>query len=260
MIYISTKNETINTVKNNTITILTVIKNAKSELPATLQSVAEQSRKPDEHIICVGMPDDGSLEILRNYEAHIISIKVCNDTGLYNALNQAIKFAKSEYILFLHAGDQFGNVDYLKDAYDQLNKEKYDVLYGNVLYLREDNTVCRKWIAKEFKSWKLHTGWMPPHTTCLIRKDLYEQNHGFCEKFKISADYKFLRALMLNKNLSFGYLKKHYILMSHGGISTDGIKAHMQKILEDFRAIQGPILYKSIVVIGKRLQKISQSR
>jgi len=240
------------------LTILTVVKDGLDKLPDTLKSVAIQFNQPYEHIVCVGMPDDGSLDYLSKYNEHFIKINEINDNGLYDALNQGIALSSGDYILFLHAGDQLVNRNFI-GIYDDLVTSNPDIMYGNVQFSDKNGEVKRKWNSGEYKEYKVHLGWMPPHTCSIVKTSIYEKFGLFDQSYKISADYKFLFKIMRAKK-SFLYANELLIDMEIGGVSTLNFNSHFTKILEDFRAIEGTWLYSSFVVLAKRLRKVHQIR
>ena len=70
--------------------IITVTYNAAAVLPATLQSVAEQSCKEYEYIVVDGASTDNTLELVHRsgMSPRIISER---DKGIYDAMNKGMK-------------------------------------------------------------------------------------------------------------------------------------------------------------------------
>lgn len=238
------------------LSILTVVKDGLNKLPATLESVANQSSEPYEHIICIGMPDDGSLNYLQQYNGHAIKIFSQNDDGLYDALNCAIGHAKGEYILFLHAGDKLSGKNYVKNFFNSSIFDT-DVFYGNVSFFNGKGPVRRCWRGGRYKAVMLHFGWMPPHTCSIVRRTVYNELGLFDTSFKISGDYD-LFVKMMRAGKSFAYLSDLWVEMEIGGVSTRDFHSHLVKLREDFRAVGGRFFYASFVVIMKRLRKVIQ--
>ena len=48
---------------------------------------------------------------------------------------------------------------------------------------------------------KIQNGWMPPHTTLFIKKNLIEKIGYYNENFKISSDYDFIIRLFKIEDL-----------------------------------------------------------
>ncbi|MDR1782750.1 MAG: glycosyltransferase [Dysgonamonadaceae bacterium] len=125
-------------MKLATFSIITVTYNAAQYIERTLQSVASQTCKDFEYIIVDGASNDGTLEIIANYELRITNFG-CKflvisekDQGLYDAMNKGLRLATGDYVWFLNAGDTFYNENTLQALNTQhltLNTQ-YSVLYG----------------------------------------------------------------------------------------------------------------------------------
>lgn len=87
------------------VSVITVCKNAADTLEKCILSVSSQEYSNIEHIVLDGASTDGSIEILKQYSDRIAFWKSEADTGIYNAMNKAIDFAKGEWVLFLGADD-----------------------------------------------------------------------------------------------------------------------------------------------------------
>lgn len=84
------------------ITVIIPSYNQKQYLPDALQSVLDQTVKPDEIIVIDDGSNDGSLEVAKSYPVKIISQV---NKGLASARNTGIMNATSEFILPLDADD-----------------------------------------------------------------------------------------------------------------------------------------------------------
>lgn len=74
-----------------------------------------------------------------------------------------------------------------------------DAVYGDLVYaVRKDNPdqVVRYWRAGSFSRPGLARGWMPPHPTLYVRRDLYMRHGLFDTSFRIAADYDFVLRLL----------------------------------------------------------------
>ena len=84
------------------------------------------------------------------------------------------------------------------------------------ILIKNPSRILRKWISKEFdKISLLNKGWMPPHTTLFIKKEVILQNL-YSEKFLISGDYDFILRLF-KKNLKYYFFNKFITKMQYGG-------------------------------------------
>ena len=166
-------------------TVITVTYNAGDKLKETVTNVLRQTYDNYELLIKDGLSGDGSLENLPVSDK--IRLECYKDSGIYDAMNQAVKMAEGEYILFMNCGDFFydekvleklakaiqenpGRGIYYGDAFFRLSKE--------VIHMPKDITdfVCFRHI--------------PCHQACIFAKGLWDEQ-GFDLSYRIRADYEF---------------------------------------------------------------------
>ena len=93
------------------LSIITCAYNSAPYLQECLDSVVAQClpRGTYEHIIVDGCSEDASRSILEDYKAthpdRSIVLEQRPPHGIYNAMNEGLKIAQGEYVLFLHADD-----------------------------------------------------------------------------------------------------------------------------------------------------------
>ena len=84
------------------LSIITVTYNNATGLARTIKSVVNQTCKDFEYIIVDGASMDNSVEIIKDNETHISKWISEPDTGIYNAMNKAVRMATGDYCLFKH--------------------------------------------------------------------------------------------------------------------------------------------------------------
>lgn len=111
--------------------IITVTYNASASLPATMQSVAEQTCRLFEHIVQDGASSDSTVNIAKENALPQTRIYSSPDTGIYDAMNKALAEAKGDYVIFLNAGDCFHTKDTLQKIADTIMDNDYPgIVYG----------------------------------------------------------------------------------------------------------------------------------
>ena len=119
--------------------LIVVALNAGEKLKETVDSVLSQSFGEYEIVVKDGGSKDGSVEALPSDER--ICIYVEKDTGIYDAMNQAVAKAQGEYILFLNCGDSFYNERVLERAAECIDKHQSErplVVYGDTYGAKND--------------------------------------------------------------------------------------------------------------------------
>lgn len=91
------------------ITIIVGVLNMKRYLPATFDSVIRQNYPNLELIVMDGGSTDGTLDVIKEYEAHITFWKSGKDKGHSDACNKAINIATGDFIILLNADDILGD-------------------------------------------------------------------------------------------------------------------------------------------------------
>lgn len=71
-------------------TVITIVYNDKNNLERTIESVLKQSYDNIEYIIIDGDSDDGSVDIIENYDEAVDFWVSEEDNGPYDAMNKGI--------------------------------------------------------------------------------------------------------------------------------------------------------------------------
>ena len=111
------------------ISVITISYNAASCIESTINSVIAQKYDDFEYIIVDGVSKDGTLDIIQKYDKSISHWVSEPDSGIYNAMNKAVRMATGEYCIFMNAGDMFANPLVLKQVSLFLDDD-FDVLTG----------------------------------------------------------------------------------------------------------------------------------
>ena len=109
--------------------IITVCLNAGQDLLDTVQSTLGQTYENFEIIVKDGGSRDGSMEKLpADPRIRVVTRK---DTGIYDAMNQAVEEAKGDYLIFMNCGDYFYAPQTLETIANAIGEEKAPLYYGN---------------------------------------------------------------------------------------------------------------------------------
>lgn len=88
------------------VSIITVVFRAKQELADLLQTVFERDSRDFELIVVDGNSNDGTIDLLREWDDRIDYWVSEPDAGIYDAMNKAQQFATGHFLLHLNAGDR----------------------------------------------------------------------------------------------------------------------------------------------------------
>lgn len=241
------------------ISIITITYNSVKTLKRALESVQSQTYGDIEHIIVDGASTDGTREQIETFAAKHPNVRWVSepDDGIYNAINKGIRMATGDVIGFLHSDDVLyssDSIEHIAGAFDQFQT---DVVYGDLQYCHGAKVV-RRWRSNAFCPSSLKFGWMPPHPTVYVRREVYEQVGPYDEWFRISADYDMMLRIF-TADYKTHYIPEVLVSMETGGASNKNTKARLSKTQEDII-----VLKKNHVGIGlltvacKQLRKIRQ--
>jgi len=113
-----------------TVSVITVVRNGRDAILATMESVFSQSYSNIEYLVIDGASTDGTQEIVSPYADRIDVWLSEQDGGVYAAMNKAVGLATGEFIVFMNCGDVFADDDALSSAMACLAPTGDQVLFG----------------------------------------------------------------------------------------------------------------------------------
>ena len=243
-----------------TISIITATYNAEKTIESAIRSISDQSYSDIEYIIVDGGSTDSTLKVIEKHKDHIQHLISEPDQGIYDAINKGISIATGEIIGVLHADDLFYDNDIIKQIAQEFIHGNYSGVYGDLQYVNAQNTnkVIRYWKSCDYKLSLLKSGWMPPHPTLFVRKEVFNNIGKYSLKYKIAADYDFILRLFSNPTYRFKYIPQVITKMRVGGASNKNIKNIIQKSKEDISALKQNKIGGVSTLIWKNLSKIPQ--
>jgi glycosyltransferase len=241
------------------ITIITATYNSEKYLQNTIDSVLNQSYKSIEYIIVDGKSTDKTCEILKIYNQKIRTISE-PDYGIYDALNKGIKAATGDIIGFLHSDDVYYSNNVIEKVIQTFEKNNTDSVYGDLNYVLKNDIskVIRYWKSGNFDINQLKKGWMPPHPTFFVKKEIYEKYGFFNTSLQISADYDLMLRFLFQHRISISYIPEVLVKMRIGGKSNQNIQKILQKMREDYKSIVNNQVGGIKTLLYKNLRKLPQ--
>jgi glycosyltransferase involved in cell wall biosynthesis len=87
------------------ITLVTAVRNGARYLDETIRSIVSQNYPNLEYVIVDGLSTDGTIEIIKKYEAHLAWWSSEADKNVYDALNKGFRNSTGEIMGWLNASD-----------------------------------------------------------------------------------------------------------------------------------------------------------
>lgn len=218
--------------------IITITYNSAATLEDTIRSVIGQSHPDIEYIVVDGGSTDGTLEIISRYRDKIQQFVSEKDNGLYDALNKGIRMATGDVVGMLHSDDFYLDNKVIADYAEIFAKQDPDAVYSDLYYVDKDDTnkIIRKWKSGAYSSGSFVNGWMPPHPTFFVKKEIYQRYGSFDPEFRTSADYELMLRLIHRHQIRLAYLSRYTVKMRMGGKSNKSVQNRITANLEDRKA------------------------
>ncbi len=205
--------------------IVIATRNAAQELPALLQSLAEQTCRNFEVLIQDGGSKDSTLAIAESFrhQLPILSIQSQKDRCVFEAWNNALPRATGSWILFLGADDRLADPNVLEKTIAVLEQAPKQVLFGcgAINFVYPDGTFVEgpRWRDLERTPDFLQRGEVPVDHSALFHRTTLFTSARFDMTFKVVGDQELLARVWTRpeQGTNLGFL---VTLMAHGGISS----------------------------------------
>lgn len=210
------------------VSIITVTYNSAQTLTDTIESVLSQTYLDIEYLIIDGKSTDNTISIVQSYQKkfqgrlHWLSEK---DKGLYDAMNKGIRMATGEIIGILNSDDFFTSCNIIEKIVAAFT-EDVEAVYGDVHFVRNNNLkkCIRYYSGAIFRPWMVKFGFIAPHPSFYIRKNIYEKYGVYSLSYKISADFELIARICYKYQIRTKYLHLDMVTMRNGGISTKNLR------------------------------------
>jgi glycosyltransferase len=216
------------------ISIITATYNSASTVRDTLDCIRQQDHREIEHIIIDGGSKDNTLELVSGYP-HVARIVSEKDRGIYDAMNKGIRLATGDVIGILNSDDVYTNPFVLSSVARVFEDPAVMTVYADLQYVQADNLdqVIRTWRSGQFKRRNFYYGWMPPHPTFFVRKEVYEKGGLFNLDLRSAADYELMLRILLKMEMPACYLPQVIVRMRAGGMSNANLGNRLRANKED---------------------------
>lgn len=190
------------------ITIITVVLNANGLLPGYLENVTGFLSDDVELVILDGASTDGTIDLLNQHSNKIDYWASAPDKGIYDAMNNAVKYARGQWLYFAGVDDTF-----LGDFKEipALLKNNTSVYYANVVYYGQP-------FYKVYDDYYL-TKLNFIHQALFYPKAVFNI-YQYDTRYKVYADYHLNLRLWKDPAFQFEHLDKLIASFPEGGFST----------------------------------------
>ena len=222
------------------ISVITAVFNRAGTIREAMTSVQRQSYPHVEHVIQDGGSSDGTLEEIAALSNGATCLVSERDNGIYDAINRGISRASGKIIGLMHSDDFFADDRVLAKVAARFDDPQVDGVYGDLQYVSatDPTRVVRHWKSGEYHPFRLSCGWMPPHPTLYLRREVFQRFGLYDTTFSIAADYDAMLRYFAQGHITLAYIPEVMVKMRLGGESNRSLERIFRKSREDFRAIR----------------------
>jgi len=203
-----------------------------------IRSILQQDVDPSPELVVVdGGSSATTREILQRYEEDIAVLISEADHGIFDAFNKGIRATGGDIIALLGSDDVYANEKVLQDVVREITTSGSDGCYGDLAYVDGEGRVRRYWRAGVLVHSRIRFGWMIPHMSLFLRRDVYNRMGLFDTTYRIGADYEFMLRVLLSGTVSLSYLQHTLVHMELGGVSNRSVKNILRANREVYRAL-----------------------
>lgn len=215
--------------------------NSGDKLSQSLQSALKQSFMDFEVIIKDGNSTDDSFEkageLLKDPRVKVYHEA---DTGIYDAMNQAVKYATGEYVYFLNCGDSLYETETLEKVANAIREDGREtlVVYGTIYNEKTSSFISPAPVIDGFTCYRN----IPCHQACFYKRELLTAK-AFETKYRIRGDYEHFLWCYYKGNASFLRIGETVSNYEGGGFSET--KENLRRSKEEHTEITGLYMSKA---------------
>ncbi len=182
--------------------IITVNYNNKEGLRQTIESVIHQTFRDFEFIVIDGGSNDGSADVLREYDQQLTYWVSESDKGIYNAMNKGIRKATGDYLNFMNSGDCFYDNNRLQ-IIENLHLES-DMIIGSDYWVNpQTGEDFQTILPLRLEMFTFYKGSLP-HQSTFFKRTLFNNDY-YNENMKVVSDWIFYIQKIVGEGCSVAY-------------------------------------------------------
>jgi glycosyltransferase involved in cell wall biosynthesis len=191
-----------------------------------------------EYIIIDGNSTDGTQDIIKSYAKNTIRWVSEPDKGIYDAMNKGLSMATGDIVGILNSDDFYKDRKVLSKIAAKFKQENVDSVYSDLAYVDENDLskIIRFWKSGDYKQGNFLLGWMPPHPTFFVKREIYQKYNAFDVRLKSAADYELMLRFIHKHNISIAYVPEVLVMMRTGGKSNRSVLNRLKANTEDRKA------------------------
>lgn len=204
--------------KNFVISIITVCYNCQDTIQKTLESVISQKYPYIQYIVIDGGSTDDTLAIIGKYTGRINLVVSEKDSGIYDAMNKGLQYARGEIIYFLNSGDRIFAPETIERIVSVFrNNPDVALVHGDVIQYGEiPDEYCS--MNREYPVIYYTQGLC--HQSLFTRKQVFDLVGNFDTRFSVLADRDWLFRCLFQYDVKITHIIMPVCYYLTGGFSS----------------------------------------
>ena len=175
------------------ITVVTPSYNQRDFLWRTIESVVSQGYPRLEYVVADGGSDDGSRDLLEQYDRHLTRWDSQRDGGQADAVNRGFAGTGGEIMAWLNSDDMLLPGSLARVARYFAEHPEVDLVYGHRVQVDEHDLHIGSWIVPPHDDEVLTLVDYVPQETMFWRRSLWERAGGHLdERYRFTLDWEVL--------------------------------------------------------------------
>lgn len=189
------------------ISVCITVFNEEDSIALLLDSLLNQTKKPDQIIIVDGGSEDKTVEIIRHYQQKDSRIKLLVEKcSRAKGRNYACEIAKSEIIAMTDAGC-IADRDWIKNITAPFSKTKVDVVAGFYLMKAENSFETAESFFLGVTPGNFNVNFLPSTRSVAFKKEIWEKVGGFPEGLEGAAEDTIFNYKLIKAGAKFSRMK-----------------------------------------------------
>jgi glycosyltransferase involved in cell wall biosynthesis len=242
------------------ISVVTAVRNRAATIGHSMESVQAQTFGQIEHVIQDGCSTDGTLDVIGGLADGATHLRSERDGGIYDAINRGIARSTGDVVGLLHSDDFFADDHVIEKVAAAFADPSVQGVYGDLNYVSSTDAtrIVRHWRSGGYHIGRLRHGWMPPHPTVYLRREVFEQWGLYDPGLQIAADYDAMLRYLSKGRIQLAYIPEVLVNMRTGGESNRSLGRILRKSREDYLAIRRNDIGGMATLLKKNLRKVDQ--
>lgn len=211
---------------------ITISLNNLDKLKSTLETLIQSDL--DEIIVIDGKSNDGSFEYLNHLSGKDSRLRFISelDNGLYDAMNKGIQLAKSDYLIFVNAGDFLLHKKF--NSFQDLYDKNPFLIFGKSADCKNYSDFLKSKITtKPIKPiWLLKVHMITHHQSIIFKN---HEKLKYDLKYTIGSDFKLISQIYQTNKKKVLKVDNLLCVNEYAGISSNhslGLKEHISILQE----------------------------